>query len=98
MKNVSVTFTEDYYGGFVVHNWTLNITTKSGVKNFYLGQDVKFCSRVLGMNPSYIVEQIGGSDLRIPKVQKSLGKFIVKTLELTEKKVDSLQPWELCCQ
>jgi len=98
MKNVSVTFTEDYYGGFVVHNWTLNITTKKETKNFYLGQDVKFCSRVLGMNPSYIVEQIGGSDLRIPKIQKALGKFIVEHLELTDKKIDNLQPWELCCQ
>ena len=94
MKNIRVTFESGQFG----YNWFLHITTKKGTKTFFLGQDSKFCSRVLGMSTSYVVEQIGGKDLRLPKVQKSLGKFIVKTLELTEKKVDNLQTWELCCQ
>jgi hypothetical protein len=94
MKNIHVTFES----GQFCYNWFLHITTKKGTKTFFLGQDSKFCSRVLGMSTSYVVEQIGGSDLRIPKVQKSLGKFIVNTLELTEVQVDNLQTWELCCQ
>jgi len=94
MKNIHVTFEEGPFS----HNWYLHITTKMGTKTFWLGQDVKFCSRVLGMDTSYVVEQIGGRDLRIPKVQKSLGKFIVKTLKLTEKQVDNLQTWELASQ
>ena len=99
MKNVSVTFNElDYGGGFMVHNWTLNVTTKNGEKNFWLGQDAKFCSRVLGMSPSYVIDQIGGSDLKIPKIQKALGKFIVEHLELTDDMIDKLEPWELSCQ
>ena len=98
MTNVSVTFYEVDYSGFVTHNWTLNVKTKKGEKKFHLGQDAKFCSRVLGMNPSYVIDQIGGSDLRIPKIQKALGKFIVEQLKLTDDMIDKLEPWELSCQ
>jgi len=94
MKNIHVTSQE----GQFCYNWFLHITTKKGTKTFFLGQDSKFCTRVLDMSPSYVQEQIGGKDLSLPKVQKSLGKFIVNTLELTEEQVDTLQTWELCCQ
>jgi hypothetical protein len=94
MKNIHVTFEE----GVFCHNWYLHITTKKGTKTFWLGQDSKFCSRVLGMDTSYVVNEIGGRDLREPKIQKALGKFIVNELKLTEEIVDNLQSWELACQ
>jgi len=53
--NAEINITSNY--GFD-HNWTLVVSTKTKTKSFYLGQDVKFCSRVLGMEPSYIVRQI----------------------------------------
>jgi len=76
------------------HNWTLCVDEKE----FYLGQDVKFCSRVLGMSPSYVVQQIGGSELEDPKVNTKLAKFIVKSLGLTKKKLLTMSTWELCAQ
>jgi hypothetical protein len=76
------------------HNWTLVVEEKE----FYLGQDVKFCSRVLGMSPSYIVQQIGSGELDDPKVNTRLAKFIVKSLGLTKKKLMSMNTWELCSQ
>lgn len=77
------------------HNWTLVLP--SG-KSFYLGQDVKFCSRVLGMEPSYIAKQIGSSDLRPEKTRRKLAQFIIDSLNLDTKQLKALQPWELCCQ
>ena len=76
------------------HNWTLVVEEKE----FYLGQDVKFCSRVLGMSPSYVVQQIGGSELEDPKINIRLAKFILKSLGLTKKKLLTMSTWELCAQ
>jgi hypothetical protein len=80
------------------HNWTLVITSSNGTKSFYLGQDVKFCNRVLGISPSYIVKQIGSNDVENPTVNKRLANFIINKLELTENKLKTLQSWELCAQ
>ncbi len=91
-----VTFTPNGYG--FGYDWSLNVTTHNSSKSFYLGQDVKFCRRVLGMEPSYVVQQIGDNDLRNEETQKKLGDFIIDTLGLTEVEIDTLQPWELCCQ
>lgn len=76
------------------HYWTLVVNNK----RFYLGQDVKFCSRVLGMSPAYIVEQIGSRDITNPKVNKRLANFIMDELELTNIKLKQLQPWELSAE
>jgi hypothetical protein len=77
------------------HDWNLVINETD---NYYLGQDVKFCNRVLGMSPSYIVEQIGSSDIEKPIVNKRLAMFIINQLELTPKKLKSLNKWDLCAQ
>jgi len=75
-------------------NWTLVVDNQ----RFYLGQDVKFCSRVLGMEPTYVAQQIGSGDLSNPVVNKKLAKFIVKSLSLDKKKLKTLQSWDLCAE
>lgn len=81
------------------HNWNLIIETKKETKSFYLGQDVKFCTRVLEMEPSYVVNQIGTKVIdEGTKGNKKLAKFIISTLKLTEEKIGKLEAWELCCQ
>jgi hypothetical protein len=77
------------------HNWTLVI---NDMHHFYLGQDVKFCNRVLGISPSYIVKQIGSNDVENPTVNKRLANFIINKLELTEDKLNTLNNWDLCAQ
>lgn len=74
-------------------NWTLIVKNKS----FYLGQDVKFCHRVLGMSPRQVVEQIGSALIQDEKVNRKLARFIVKQLGGT-KSIINLQPWELCAE
>ena len=76
------------------HNWTLHIEIKGERKSFYLGQDVKFCNRVLGMTPRQLVEAIGTAEITTEKGNKKLAQFIVKTLKPTKH----TQPWELCAE
>ena len=78
--------------------WTLNVSTKTMRKSFYLGQDVKFCHRVLGVTPREIADEIGSNDIGKEKVRNKLAKYIVNRLELTASKVEKLQPWELCAE
>jgi hypothetical protein len=74
------------------HTWTLEVYGKQ----YYLGQDVKFCSRVLGMTPSEVVYAIGTNRLDTDKGAKALARFIVKQLGIT--KSSKIQPWELCSE
>lgn len=74
-------------------NWTLIVKNKS----FYLGQDVKFCHRILCMSPKEVVRQIGSAHIQDEKVNRKLARFIVKQLGGT-KAIINLQPWELCAE
>ena len=76
------------------HNWTLDAYGKK----FYLGQDVKFCRRVLGMDASYIVSQIGSNDLGSEKTRNKLARFICDELSVNRRTVNDLEPWSLCSQ
>jgi hypothetical protein len=76
------------------HNWTLNAYGRQ----FYLGQDVKFCSRVLGVEPRDIVSQIGSNDLREDSTRRKLAKYILKQLDITSKNIKNIQSWALCAE
>lgn len=84
------------------HDWTLVVDMKNfgqvNRKRFFLGQDAKFCSRVLGMQPRDIVKAIGSNDLTSPATRVKLANFIYKRLELNHKKVRTLETWEVCAQ
>ncbi len=84
------------------HDWILVLEAKKNKilrrKSFYLGQDVKFCSRVLGMSPRDVVNEIGSGDFTKDSNLKLLGKLISKRLELSTKSIDELDAWDLCCQ
>ena len=81
------------------HNWILVVSTAKKSKSFYLGQDVKFCSRILGMEPSYIIEQIGTREIDENTIgNKKLAKFICEQLNLNGRNISKIEPWELCAQ
>ena len=81
------------------HNWTLHIEFNGIRKSFYLGQDVKFCNRVLGMTPRQVIEVIGTNDITTEDGNKKLTQFILKTLkELYRINFNTLQPWELSAE
>lgn len=81
------------------HNWTLHIEMKGERKSFYLGQDVKFCNRILQMTPRQVVEAIGTAEITTEKGNKALSKFIVSTLKKRHLiNFNNLQPWDLCAE
>lgn len=78
-------------------NWTLICSTPKVTKSFFLGQDVKVCSRILGISPSQLIEEIGTNDFREEKTLKKLGTFIAKEVGLNGNNIKKLQPWEISC-
>lgn len=81
------------------HYWNLVLTKRNGEqKSFFLGQDVKFCDRVLGMSPSYIVEQIGSNEITEPKINTRLANFILDTLNISKKDLFTMNGWELSAE
>lgn len=80
------------------YEWTLTCETKKTKKSFYLGQDIKFCTRILGCEPAYIVKAIGTNRLDTEQGQKKLAKFIVEMLGLNGRNIKTMQAWDLCCQ
>lgn len=80
------------------YEWTLTCETPKIKKSFYLGQDIKFCSRVLGCEPAYIVKAIGTNRIDTEQGQKKLAKFIVEMLGLNGRNIKNMEAWELCCQ
>jgi hypothetical protein len=94
--NAEIKITSNY--GFD-HNWTLVVSTKKSTKSFYLGQDGKFCSRVLGMEPSYVVRQIGTREVEYGTPgNKKLAQFICKKLGVNGKTMFKIEPWGLCAE
>lgn len=76
------------------YDWTL----VSEGKEFFLGQDAKFCQRVLGMSGREVVQAIGSNDLTNQSTLEKLAQFIASELGLNEEVLSSLEPWELCAQ
>ncbi len=87
---MKIVITQHY--GFA-HYWTLIYRNK----RYHLGQDVKFCNRVLNMLPRDVVEAIGDNDLSNEKTNRKLARFIVSTLKERHLiNFKNLQTWELC--
>jgi hypothetical protein len=85
------------YSGLKTFQWFLKIEFCTGEKKtFVLGQDVKFCSRVLMLSPGYIAREIGSNDLSYERTTKRLARLIIKELNLNAWKLRKLQTWELC--
>jgi hypothetical protein len=84
------------------HDWTLVVDYKdygtNKQKRFFLGQDVKFCKRVLGRDPKDVVKVIGSNDLSRPSSRRKLANFIYKELSIDYKEVRRLQPWEIAAE
>ena len=94
--NAEIKITSNY--GFD-HNWTLVVSTPKKTKSFYLGQDVKFCNRVLSMEPGYIVQQIGTGEISEGTPgNKKLAKFICNELNLNGRNIDKIEAWGMCAE
>jgi len=89
---MTVEITRGSYG--FGYDWTLKVFGRS----FWLGQDVKFCSRVLGMQPSEVVQEVGTNRFDTEEGLAQLAEFITKQLGITEQNVQEIESWGLCAQ
>jgi hypothetical protein len=81
------------------HTWCLVLETKKFSQRFYLGQDGKFCKRVLGMDPSEVVFRIGTREIdNDTKGNRILAKFICKQLNINGHNFKRIEAWGLCAQ
>jgi hypothetical protein len=102
----SVRITPNGYG--FGHDWTL-VLIKDGIpRTFWLGQDVKYCSRA-GLDPASIVDCLGGNNLKDPDNNEKLAWLIIENIgsmvdtyldedEIAESIYEDLQSWELSCE
>ena len=90
MPITTITIENNY--GF--HYWTLHAFNR----RFFLGQDVKFCRRVLGVEPAYIAQQIGSNDLRLEETRDKVAEFIVDRLNMDEDMVANIPDWGLSAE
>ncbi len=79
--------------------WTLIVGTKTKKRSFHLGQDFKFCDRVLKMRPSYIKEMIGENDIAEgTRGNKKLAKFICNTLKIDGRNLHKFDSNQFCSE
>ena len=79
-----------HYG--FVRNWTLQCYGKQ----FFLGQDIKFCTRVLGLHPKDIVDAIGTREIMSRKGNLALSRYIRTELGITRKNVSKIHTGQFC--
>jgi len=83
------------------HDCQLEVTKDGRTKNFYLGQDAKVCSRILGMRPSEVAEIVGSNDLTLYETRESIANLILEAVGVTsenEEEFMNLQPWEIAAE
>lgn len=66
-------------------------------KRFYLGQDAKVCSRLLGLDPSEVIKLIGGNNISDDQINNNLAVLIINTVGLTAQSAEGLEAWALAC-
>lgn len=99
LKTMKATILLSYNYGFG-KNWILLIKMKKDkTRRFWLGQDSKFCQRILGMYANDVIKAIGTRNIdEGTRGNRKLAKFIIEQLGLTEERIDKLEDWELACQ
>lgn len=66
-------------------------------KRFYLGQDAKVCSRLLGLDPKEVINLIRGNNISDDKINNNLAVLIIDTIGLSYEAAQDLEAWALAC-
>jgi hypothetical protein len=86
------------------HGFGMDWTLSYRGKEYFLGQDGKVCSRLIGMSPLSVIEEISEStglsfaksrDIQDNKrANTRLAQIIVESIGITSFK--GVEPWDLC--
>ncbi|MEY2888107.1 MAG: hypothetical protein RIT01_591 [Pseudomonadota bacterium] len=66
-------------------------------KRFYLGQDAKVCSRLLGLDPQIVIQKIGGNNISDDQINNNLAVLIINEIKLDAETAAMLEPWAFAC-
>lgn len=92
--NTTITTREvEWSKGFFYTHWSLVVNGKE----FLLGQDVKWVMRTLGIDINDFFKEVGTDD-RTEEGRQKIGEWIVEQFNLTSKRVNELEVWDLSCQ
>ena len=80
------------------HSWSLVVEARGKRSNFFLGQDVKFCSRVLGYTPRQVINETGISDLRTEENRNKLGRWIARQLGINGNNHSKFEAWSFSAE
>jgi hypothetical protein len=95
------------------HDWQLQLTKDQVPKTFYLGQDAKVCSRILGMNATEMEREglIPNRNIDDPETNKALAWLIVRAvttdpeavsdeylIEVAEHIYDHANAWDIAAE
>lgn len=91
--------TTPYYFGTDVWHLCVEFGGKKGyLKMFYLGQDVKYCYRIMGGTLTEVLKETRIKKIETHKERVKLGNFIIRTLGLTSKDLKEIETWDLACE
>lgn len=83
------------------YDWQLEATKDGVTKHFYLGQDAKVCSRILGMTGRELTVEIGSNDITLFETRQKIANLILEAIGVNEENEDefmNLQPWEIAAE
>lgn len=81
------------------HYWTLIVESNKRFYSFYLGQDIKFCKRVLKIEPQALVTMLGTNNLTEgTDGNKRLANVIVAVLDITSTHIRHIPKQSFCAQ
>lgn len=83
------------------HDWQLEVTRNEEKKVFYLGQDAKVCSRILGMTGREVAEEVGSNDMSLPETKEAVANLILEAVGVTEENEEAffqLDPWMIAAE
>jgi len=88
------------YAGHIVYKWILYVEIDGRERLFYLGEDLKFCERALGMPPEMVAAMVAEAcghercNLALDECSEALAELILDHLGGVEALRDA-EPWSL---
>lgn len=80
-----------------IHYWTLIVESNKRVYAFSLGQDIKFCKRVLRIEPQALVTMLGTNNLlEGTDGNKRLANVICAVMDITPSRIRHIPKQSFC--
>lgn len=80
-----------------LHYWTLRVVTKIKTYNFYLGNDIRFCTKVLKIQPQHLVNMLQTNQIQEgTEANIKLAKLICLLMDIDNRSVRTIPSKTFC--